>query len=142
VLGVLVFALFGLAPLYIVLGLIGIVPMPRTDISETKLQVKDLSGADFQVIETDHDALAKEEFVSVYASESMDRSNWLSHLIHRKQLLFRYDPWNWDEPMPTIKNVGPGRVQISVGRVSSIIFQRRDWKKVSIDYNIGFVEYH
>lgn len=125
-----------------VVALVGLAPGPGTNISETKLELKNLSGADFEVIETDSDTLAKEQFVSVYVCDLASRSNWLSRLTHRKELLFRYDPWNWDEPMPMIEMTKFGRVQISIGRVSEIIYQRHEWKKLSLDYKIGFVQYH
>jgi hypothetical protein len=141
-LGISALVLLGSGALYICLALVGLAPGPGTNISETNLELKNLSGADFEVIETDSDTLAKEQFVSVYVCDPVSRSNWLSRLTHRKELLFRYDPWNWDEPMPMIEMTKPGRVQISIGRVSEIIYQRHEWKKLSVDYKIGFVKYH
>jgi len=144
ILGICALMLLVSGALYICLALVGLAPAPApgADISETKLALKNLSGADFEVIETDSDTIAKQQFVSVYVCDSASQSNWLSRLTHRKELLFRYDPWNWDEPMPVIETIKPGRVQISVGRVSSIIYQKHDWKNLSVDYKIGFVEYH
>jgi hypothetical protein len=113
---------------------------PGVNISETILE-KSLSGADFEVVETDSDELAKDLFVSVYVCDTGSQSNWLSRLIHRKKLIFRYDPWNSEEEIPTIEMIKPGRVQISIGRVSSIFNQEHDWKNLSVDYKIGFVEY-
>jgi hypothetical protein len=113
--------------------------MSGAEITETRMEIANLSGAQFQVTDTDYDALAKEEWVSIYVAAAGD--SHFARLIHRKTLLFQYDPWSYDAAMPTITSLGPHRIQISVPRVSSIRFKRADWKNLSIDYKIGFVEY-
>ncbi len=105
------------------------------------LSQKSCAGAEFEVIETDSDAIAKQLCVSVYAYNPGSQSTWLRRRIHPKTLIFQYEPWNSDEETPTIEAVKPGKVQISIGRVSHIRYQRRDWNNLSIDYKIGFVEY-
>ena len=93
------------------------------------------------MVETDSDTLAKEQFVSVYVYDSGSRSNWLKRLVHPRVLLFRYDPWNWDEPMPTIESDRPGHIRISIPRVSSVVLQKRRFKQIDVEYAIGSVEY-
>ena len=115
--------------------------LPGTDYSETKLELKNVAGIDLEVIETSTDGIAKDQYVSVYAYESGTQSNSSARLLHPKELLFRYDPWNWDEPVPSIEAVGPSSIRISLARASSVIYQRRVWKNISADYKIGFVEY-
>jgi hypothetical protein len=113
----------------------------NTRFSETKLVLNNVAGAGFDVVETDSDMLAKEQFVSVYVYDSGSRSNWLKRLVHPRVLLFRYDPWNWEEPMPTIEADRPDHIRISIPRVSSILFQKRQFKRIDVDYAVGFVEY-
>ena len=129
-------SVLGIASAYLIVDWL----FPGVNISETILE-KSLPGADFEVIETNSDTFAKDLFVSVYVCDSRSQSNWLSRLIHRKRLIFRYDPWNSDEEMPTIEIIKPGRIQVSIKRVSSISYQRHDWKNLSVDYKIEFVEY-
>lgn len=127
--------------IYVCLALTGLLPGPGSDYSETKLELKNVAGTDLEVIETSTDGIAKDQYVSVYIYESGTRSNRLARLLHPKELLFRYDPWNWDEPMPSIEAVGRSSIRISLARVSSVIYQRRAWKTIPVDYRIGFVEY-
>ena len=129
-----------IASIYLCRGAIVELIFPGANISETLLQ-KSFTSADFEVIETNSDTIAKQLWVSVYAYDSGSQSNWFSRRIHPKTLIFQYDPWNSDEETPTIEAVKPGRVQISIGRVSHILYQRRDWNNLLIDYKIGFVEY-
>ena len=131
--------LFGVAVLYGGLLRVGLAPLPNTNISETKLVVNNLNGAGFEVIYTNSDSLAKEEWVNVYVYEAGRRSDWLGRLIHPRTLLFSYDPWNSDD-VPRIEGTGPGSIRISIPRVSSVIYQSHRWKDLSVDYQIGFIE--
>ncbi len=140
VIAVSTFAVLGVV-IYVCLAFTGLLPGPGSDYSETKLELKNIGGADFDVIETSTDGLTKDQYVSVYAYKSGSRSSRLARLLHPKELLFRYDPWNWDEPMPAIDAVGRANIRISLARVSSVIYQKRTWKSISVDYKIGFVEY-
>lgn len=110
------------------------------NISETRLVLNDLNGAGFEVIYTNSDTLAKQEWVNVYVYDSGSRSHWLSRLIHPKTLLFSYDPWNSDD-VPRIEATGPRNIRISIPRVSSVIYQNHRWKGLSVDYQIGLIEY-
>jgi hypothetical protein len=136
-----ILALFCAGVLCVPLVLIWLVSM-RTNISETKIVVDNISGAGFDVVEANTDTLAKDQFVSVYVYDSGSRSNWLKRLVHPRVLLFRYDPWNWDEPMPRIEADGPDHVRISLGRASSVTYQEHQYKRIGIEYAIGFVQYH
>ena len=102
--------------------------------------LSDLNGAGFEVIYTTSDTLAKEEWVNVYVYDSGSRSNWLGRLIHQKTLLFSYDPWNPGD-VPSIEATGTENIRISIPRVSSVNYQSRHWKRLSVDYRIGFIEY-
>ena len=136
-----VIALVSVAALCAGLAVLRFVLHEITTISETKLVLSDVAGAGFDVVETDSDTLAKQQFVSVYVYGSGTRSNWLARLVHPRVLLFRYDPWTWDEPMPTIETDGPSHIRISISRVSSVLYQKRQYKRIAVDYAIGFVEY-
>jgi hypothetical protein len=135
-----VLAIIGSAVLCGGLVLIGILPAPGADISEAMLVLNNVDGAGFDVIYTNSDRLAKEEWVNVYVYESGSRSNWLGRLIHRRTLLFSYDP-GYPAEKPHIEAAGPGRIRISISRVSSVIYQSRRWKALSVDYRIGSIDY-
>jgi hypothetical protein len=64
----------------------------------------------------------------------------LNRLIHRKTLLFSYDP-GYPAGTPRIEATGPGKVRISVPRISSVLYQGRHWKALSVDYQITKVDY-
>ena len=87
-----VLALVGVAVVYGGLALFGLLPIPGANISETMLVLDDVNGAGFEVIYTNSDTLAKQEWVNVYVYESGSQSNWLNRQIHRKTLLLSYDP--------------------------------------------------
>jgi hypothetical protein len=129
--------LLGIA--YVFLAAVGLAPTPFTRMTETKMKVTNLSSGDFEVTYTNSDSLAKEEFVSVYVSKS--GQSFFTKWIPRKTLLFRYDPAMSNSPLPSISASGSNRILISIPRVSSVIFQTRSWGNVSVDYEIGHVDY-
>ncbi len=139
-LGYCAFALVGIAIIYGGLVLFGLLPIPGANISETMLVLNDVNGAGFDVIYTNSDTLAKEEWVNVYVYDSGSRSNWLDRLIHRKTLLFSYDP-GYPAETPRIEVAGPGKVRISIPRISSVLYQGRHWKALSVEYQIPKVDY-
>jgi hypothetical protein len=111
-------------------------------ISETKAKLSNLSGADFEVTYTNSDRLAKEEYVSVYISRTaLNRTSAFDRWRNKRTLLFRYDPGRWDAPLPSISNSGPNKILIAVPRVSSITRQSKSWENLSVDYEIGYVDY-
>jgi hypothetical protein len=129
------------AVLYVRVSVLDLAPIPGAEISETKLLLKNVVGADFEVVETNYDGLSKDDFVSVYAWKTGKRSSWIGSLVDKKELLFRYEPsWNGEESIPAIKAIGPNSIRISVPRVSSIIAEHRNWKQISIEYSISHVD--
>ena len=111
------------------------------NVSETLAVVRDLSGADVEVIYTNSDTVAKQEDISVYLSDAHDRSSWIRNKLHRKTLVFRYDPGDPDNPPPTITSPAAGHLQISVPRVSSVALKQTQWKDISITYQIGRIDF-
>ena len=110
-------------------------------ITETKMTLTNVAGADFEVTYADCDTLAKEEFVNVYISESETSSKFFwNRWRNKKTLLFQYDPDD-SLSLPTIKTTGPKKISISVSRVSSVLVQKKQWEHLSVDYEIGSVEY-
>ena len=106
--------------------------------TEQLTTIPDLAGIKFETTYTSCDTLVKTEAVSVYASRAAaGGESWLSRWRNRKALLFRYDPGRWDNPPPSIRVAGKGRIVISIPQVSSVMFQSRRWRDVSIDYDIG-----
>jgi hypothetical protein len=110
-----------------------------TEITETRMKIANLAGGDIEVTDTDVDAMAHYEYVTVYY-DSVGESRF-HKLTHRRTVLFQYDPGSYDTPLPSITSLGDSRIKISLPRVSSIFFQRKKWENLSIDYQIGTVEY-
>ena len=119
-----VLTLVGIGILWGGLVLIGVLPSPGADISGPLLVLNDVDGAGFEVIYTNSDRLAKEEWVNVYVYDSGSRSNWLGRLIHRRTLLFSYDP-GYPAEKPHIEAAGPRKIRVSISHVSSVIYQSR-----------------
>jgi hypothetical protein len=115
---------------------------PDVCLSENQMTIPNLSGMKFEVIYTNCDTLAKEEEISVYVSGAdVNGESVLAKWSNRRTVLFRYDPWSNDTPLPSIQAAGNDRILISVPRVSSVDLQTRKWRNVTIDYNIGDIEY-
>ena len=130
------------AAVYVILVATGVVPWPYACSTETALQVKGLSGADFEVTDTTCDTFAKEEFVNVYVSSTRaNEAAWITRLLKRRTLLFRYVPQSPDDPLPSITSSGPKKVLISIATVSSIISQSNRWGDISVDYQISHIQY-
>lgn len=110
-----------------------------TEFTETKMKITNLTGADIEVTDTQVDAIAHYEYVSVYIHQTGESK--FAELFHRRTLLFQYDPWSYDSPLPSISSPGPGNIQISVPKVSSIFFKKGNWENLTVDYKIGSVEY-
>src|SRR5258708_33998269 len=127
---------------YIVLVHTGIVPNRLSCNSQTETELPNISGHDFEITYANCDVLAKEEFVSVYISSTKaNRKWWIPGWLNRKALLFRYDPAMWKAPLPSIRASGQDRIVISIPRGSSLIVENRKWRNVSVDYEIGHVDY-
>ena len=110
--------------------------------NETRGKIENLSGNDFEIIYTEEDSIGKEEFVSVYGSKSETGNGAMfRRFLDKKTRLFEYNPIAWDSPSPSIVALGPNKILISVPKISSIIIQKKVWGNVSIDYQIGHVDY-
>jgi len=109
---------------------------PDSCLSEEWKDIPNLSGLKFEVEYTNCDTLAKDEAVSVYVAEPQGKSSSPSDW-NRRTLVFRYDPGGARSSPPSIGASGNHRILISVQDVSSVIFQRRNWRDISIDYRIA-----
>lgn len=128
--------------IYIILAGTGTVAWPGACEEEEVASVRDLSGLAFRITYTNCDTFAKEEAISVYVSETQSKEgDWIARAIHRNALLFRYDPSGLDKTLPSITKLSKDHILIFVPEVSSVIFQRRIWQKVSVDYQIGRTDY-
>lgn len=107
--------------------------------TETVMDIPDVDGAEIHVTDTLVDAIAHYEYVSIYISRP--RESLFTRLIHGKTLLFRYDPGSYDAPLPTITSFGSTQVEIEIPHVSSIFFQRKGWRGLTVDYQIGQIDY-
>jgi hypothetical protein len=99
--------------------------------TERLATISDVSGFDFEVSRTDCDMIAKEVWISVFASKPGQAG---------KALVFEYDPF-WYERVPLITSLDQHTVKISIPKVSSVLFQRASWISLSIVYDIGVVVY-
>lgn len=109
--------------------------IPDSDacISETLMTLQNIADGDVEVINTNCDTLAKEDWISIYISSK----SGIKKLLAGKTLLFRYDPGAPTNPLPSIKSAGQNKIFISVPVVSSILFQQRRWGSIPVDYWIG-----
>jgi hypothetical protein len=110
--------------------------------AEERLKIDDPAGFRFEVEYKSCDTLAKEEFISVYATKVPSKTARLfSKWRDQRTLLFRYDPGRWDNPLPSITRPSQSEILISIPEVSSIGYQNREWEKMSVNYAIGRVDY-
>jgi hypothetical protein len=115
--------------------------LSRTCLSETRMKTS-LPGEDVEVVYLSCDTLAKQDTIDVYLmSPGANNQPPLIRWFYKKALVFRYDPWSYDEPLPLIRATGPSGIVISVPRVSSVFWKNEKWKNVSIHYEIGQTEY-
>jgi len=112
------------------------------EITDTELRIDNLAGADFEVTYTNFDGIAKDEWMSVYVSKAKPGPEpWYRRWSNRRELLFRYDPGNYRERLPAIRESGSNRIRISVPRVSAIFCATKSWRNLSVEYDIGQVFY-
>ncbi len=116
--------------IYLVLTGIGLDPLTAC-ITKVHMRLSDLAGFDFEISDTDCDEIAKEEWISVFASKAGQAD---------KTLVFEYDPGGGD-PFPVITLVDRHSVRISVPWISSIRFRRDSLKGLSVVYKINKVDY-
>ena len=119
----------------------GIISAPGTCLVENRMTIPNVSGVKFEVSYANCDEIAKQEAISIYASSADEKDSAVFRLWHRRTLLFRYDPWTADGPLPTIRAAGSNRILISVPKVSSVFFRTDKWRNMKIDYEIGQIAY-
>jgi hypothetical protein len=120
-----------LGAIYLLLVTVGLAPTPHTCITEIHKRFFDVSGFDFEISETDCSTLGEDASISVFASKSGQT---------KKTLLLKYGPAGVD-PLPVITSVDQHTVQISVSRISDLLFHLDNWEGLSVNYNIGVVDY-
>jgi hypothetical protein len=109
-----------------------------------QVKVQEISGIRFELEYENCDTFAKDEGISVYAEKKGSRSErpwFLPDRGDQRTLLFRYDPGRPDNPLPSITRLSESAVVISIPEVSSILYQNRRWGNMSINYEIGRVDY-
>jgi hypothetical protein len=110
--------------------------------AEERLKIEDPAGFIFEVVDESCDTLAKDESISVYAKKAVSNGVWgFASWRNQRTLLFRYDPGRPDNPLPSIKLPSQTTILISIPEVSSIVYQNRKWENMSVNYEIGKVDY-
>lgn len=117
---------------YLLLGVIGLVPMPGDCITKQRAAYSNRSGFDFWITETDCDTLGKDAGVSIFASKAGEGT---------RTLLFKYDWTKYDDPVPEIQVSSGGTIRLSIAAVSSVFIAKNEWKYGKIQYDIGHIEY-
>ena len=125
---------------YYALPPIGRFVLPGVCLTNEQATYKTVGRAEFYAVDTNCDALAKEEFVEVYAYRN-DANSLLPRWLRRRSIVFVYDPGDDQNPLPAIQSGGPNRVKIKVPKVSSVLFKRDIWDGSQIEYEFGKVIY-
>jgi hypothetical protein len=116
----------------LVLPAILLAPLIGACSTEVKRQIRDLSGFDFEIDETECDLLAKDAGSSILISSAGE---------DKKTVLFKFGPVD-DDLLPRI-NVDKlhSTVLISISHISFIYLQTDRWRNMTIRYDIGHVDY-
>jgi hypothetical protein len=131
-----------LVAVYVIVVVTGCVTDQYTCITEQKISIPNFSGMEFEVTYTNCDRILKDEAIDVYVSRAIaDGESLFTRWRSPRTLLFRYDPGRYDSPLPSIKATGPDRILISVPYLASVFLQIRKWGNVSVDYDIGHIEF-
>ena len=104
----------------------------RGTTTETRQKIVNLSGFNFEIIETIPGGIAKQDWITIFASK-VGKS--------KKTVLFEYDPGNYYDLLPTIRVSSDQNITISIQAISSIRVQHFKWKYGSIDYQIGHIDF-
>ena len=120
-----------LAAVYVPLASIGLIWSPWFCIVEERSRIEGVSGYDFAVIETDCATLGSNPTTRVFVSR---------HGRSKKTLLLEYDSARWDI-LPVITATGPNTVLISISAISTLFFYRDGLKGLSVQYDIGKIDY-
>jgi len=88
-----------------------------------------VAGLDFKFVDVSCDILAKSEAISIFASQAGAASGGDVEI-------FKYDG-----PMvsPTITEIDPHTIRISVGTISSVYFAKKRFGDIAILYDIGHI---
>lgn len=116
----------------------GLVPSPLATSTNTVARLNNVAGYDYEVTYTNSDTLAKNEWISVYVSKS--GKSLVPYWLHKKTLLFRYDPAA-SICAPSIEALNGHTVRISIPEVSSVFLKRTELDGLAIEYEIGKVDY-
>ena len=120
-----------LVAIYIFLAIIGLAWTPWVCLDTPVAKITGLLGYNFDVIYTNCDLIAKEEWISVFAARP---GAW------RSTLLFQYVPWRYDDK-PAITATDGRTIRISIPKLSSVHMRRTGWDDLTIEYDIGYIEY-
>jgi hypothetical protein len=114
---------------------------PGACVSERMKTMPNLSGAKVEIVYANCDTLAKDEAISVYFSRAAEKEHtWYERWFNQRTLVFRYDPGRPSGP-PSMESLSKDRIVISIPEVSSVAFQTRTWKNVSVGYDIRHIQY-
>ncbi len=89
-----------------------------------------ISGYDFQIESVDCDTIAKELYYKIYVTKTGNKA---------RDLIFEYSPGTL--VIPNIKAIASKKIQISVSDVGAVYEQQTEYKDLSIDYEIGQIDY-
>jgi hypothetical protein len=126
--------------MYLLLLSIGLVPGPYTCITEVHKKISNISGFDFEISETDCSTLGEGASISIFASISGQTKRTLLFKYGPVGTNFKYGPTGVDL-MPAITSVDRNTVQISVPRVSDVVFRKDKLEGLTINYDIGAIDY-
>jgi hypothetical protein len=131
-----------LGVVYLILVATGTIYLPGARYTEERMTLPNLSGMEFKIIYTTRARLFVTDYaINVYVRRAAVKEESLfARWSNRKTLLFRYDPENYDSPLPSIQAPGDDRILISIPRVSQVYFQSRKWGNVTIDYDIRKID--
>lgn len=124
---------------YVIFDVVRKAQLPPSSLTETRMLVTSLTGADFEVTDTHIDDVEKSEYVSIFAGDAGTLDGLSKAKAAKKTLLFRYDPGQWRGTLPLITSTEANKVQVSLPGVSRVIFKREIWKGVSVEYRIGTI---
>jgi hypothetical protein len=103
-----------------------------------------LAAADVEIIYTNCDTLAKTESIDVYLTKPGGNA-WPAMLgwVHRRTLVFRYDPAatggpDGEKPQVTEDSAG---IHVAISQVSSVQVKEGAWGGKSIGYSIHKIDY-
>lgn len=111
---------------------IGVIPLNGCT-TESKKQISNLAGFDFEVTHTDCDVgLYKGAAMSLFVSKAGEGE---------KALLFKFGPED-DDLIPEIKvDEHDSTILISISDISFVYSQRDRWRDMAIKYDIGHIDY-